>query len=1015
MNIFSTFPADQYTFLNGTSMASPHVTGVAALFRSRLPGISATAAKAHLMLTARPVPALAGITVTGGVVNALAAIDDCNGNGLSDAQEIADGLVADCSGNGIPDSCEPDCNSNGIADSCDFLSGLLTDCSGNELPDQCEPDCDGDGVADSCVLFGGLDVDCDGNHIPDGCEPDCDGNGITDACDLRDGTHADCTGNGIPDVCEPDCDGDGVADSCAIAAGTATDCDDNGIPDSCDLAGGAPDCNGNGFPDACDPDCDFNGVPDDCDLAAGAPDCTGNGVLDACEFDCNENGQADSCEIAAGTLPDSNGDGVADVCVFGFQLVPVGASGPHTINGAEITLDSADQKVFLEVRMLGWNPLLADVPKLRAYQAAMEPASFTSGIGTPLDFSRIPCNIDADCPNGFFAPGLCQDGLCDAQSSHHVDETHPTFVFRGREATSGTFRNAGFPPFAGSVVVDPARSVRFSRTPQYGVTVALEVPAGASGRYVVRFFEDQTFWLAENATNIPVPQFEPAIIVLPQDCNGNGIEDRIEIATGTAADCNGNAIPDECLSFEADCNANGLVDECEIADGSTPDVNGNGIPDACETARIFVDVSAMGAANGQSWADAFPDLQDALDFTVAAGGTVRELWVAAGVYVPSRPTMAADNRTRTFTLLDGVALYGGFAGGETSLDQRDVETNAAVLSGDQLGNDGPNFTGNADNSYHVVLAKNVDRGAVLDGFAVIAGHADGAAIRDFNIGGGLFVLDATPTVSRCTFRQNRANIGAGMAVKNLTTPSPDRNVQVDQCRFLDNLGNVGGAVFTHFDTEFTARYCRFIGNRGLIDAGAVKTGDFRTRSTFLNCLFSGNRVTGTHGQGGAMLVTNGSTNTLINCTVVNNSSPDPPGGLAMGGADVTLFNSVIWGNRGNASSTEVDQVFVSTSGAVAVSLGHNDIEGWTGILGGIGNIGDDPQFFDPDGPDNIVGTIDDDLHVTASSPAVNAGDNSVVPTDLLIDLDGQPRVFSLAVDMGVYEIGVPPDCAGVNQ
>ena len=65
---------------------------------------------------------------------------DCNGNGLSDAHDIADGTSEDCTANGIPDECEADCNGNGIADGCDIASGTSQDRNGNGVPGECEPE-----------------------------------------------------------------------------------------------------------------------------------------------------------------------------------------------------------------------------------------------------------------------------------------------------------------------------------------------------------------------------------------------------------------------------------------------------------------------------------------------------------------------------------------------------------------------------------------------------------------------------------------------------------------------------------------------------------------------------------------------------------------------------------------------------------------------------------------------------------------------------------------------------------
>lgn len=58
-------------------------------------------------------------------------------------------------------------------------------------------------------------------------------------------------------------------------------------------------------------------------------------------------------------------------------------------------------------------------------------------------------------------------------------------------------------------------------------------------------------------------------VVMPPpitDCNGNGIDDAIDIAEGT----------------EADCNSNGIPDSCDISSGASQDANGDGVPNECE-------------------------------------------------------------------------------------------------------------------------------------------------------------------------------------------------------------------------------------------------------------------------------------------------------------------------------------------------------------------------------------------------------------------------------------------------
>ena len=114
--------------------------------------------------------------------------------------------------------------------------------------------------------------------------------------------------------------------------------------------------------------------------------------------------------------------------------------------------------------------------------------------------------------------------------------------------------------------------------------------------------------------------------------------------------------------------------------------------------------------------------------TVAITGSGDEIWVAAGTY---RPTIGVT-RTATFQLKSGVALYGGFTGTETRRDQRNWTANVTVLSGD-IGVPGAS----GDNAYHVLRSIGVDNSAVVDGFTVRDGNADGDFTVYQDIGGGL--------------------------------------------------------------------------------------------------------------------------------------------------------------------------------------------------------------------------------------------------------------------------------------
>ena len=94
---------------------------------------------------------------------------------------------------------------------------------------------------------------------------------------------------------------------------------------------------------------------------------------------------------------------------------------------------------------------------------------------------------------------------------------------------------------------------------------------------------------------------------------------------------------------------------------------------------IYVNKAAAPGGNGASWATAFKYLQDGL--AAASDGT--DIWVAQGTYYPDEGAgITPDDRAATFRLKSHVAIYGGFVGTETSLDQRDWEAHPSVLSGD---------------------------------------------------------------------------------------------------------------------------------------------------------------------------------------------------------------------------------------------------------------------------------------------------------------------------------------------
>jgi hypothetical protein len=434
------------------------------------------------------------------------------------------------------------------------------------------------------------------------------------------------------------------------------------------------------------------------------------------------------------------------------------------------------------------------------------------------------------------------------------------------------------------------------------------------------------------------------------DCNDNDVPDVCDIADGTSEDCNGNGVPDECDvsgGTSADCNQNGVPDECDIADGTSQDCNGNGVPDECDfdgLDRFYVDSDATGDGNGTSWSDAMTDLRTALCMAQSAPPGM-EIWVAAGTYTPADP---GGQRSATFQLVSGVALRGGFAGTETSLDERDLSNadNRSILSGDLNGDDQPGLVNDEENSYHVVSGGGTDRSAILDGFTIIGGNASGPHPDDS--GGGMYNYMGSPTVINCVFLGNAAfDPGGGMC---------------NEWR-MDGIGSSCPAV--------------------------------------TNCVFSGNR---TQSFGGAIAnigtVLGGASPVLSNCSIVGNSAGVTGGVYTDGSGAPILTNCIIWGNSDLVGEIEQAQV----GGAAVVN--YCCVQGLTGGFGGSGNIGDPPFFANADGPDNVAGTLDDELRLMPCSAGIDAGDNSSVPPEVTADLDGNARFVD---DPGTPDTGSPPD------
>ena len=398
-------------------------------------------------------------------------------------------------------------------------------------------------------------------------------------------------------------------------------------------------------------------------------------------------------------------------------------------------------------------------------------------------------------------------------------------------------------------------------------------------------------------------------------------------------------------------------------DPVTPDT-GSGTPPIVdmgvyEYSSIHVDESAAPGGDGASWATAYKYLQDGLTDAATSGKSIA---VAEGTYYPDEDeggNVTGGARAETFDLINGVSIVGGYQTGGTGV--RNVDTYITTLSGN-IGSAGTD----TDNSYHVVTGSGTEPNAVLDGFTITAGNADGGGLNDR--GGGMWNYFGSPTVTSCAFSGNSADFGGGMSNTNSSSPT------VINCTFSGNAGNFyGGGMYNNSGSP-----------------------------TVTNCTFSGNS-TNTHGGG---MYNELSSPELVNCTFSGNSALNFGGGMSnWNDSSPTVTNCILWGNTASSGTQIYDDGMSSTT------VSYSDVQGgWAGAT----NIAEDPLFKDAD-----------NLSLSFGSPCIDAGDNNSVPADTAdldndantsertpLDLAGNARFTN---DPVVVDTGNPPGADAIVE
>jgi parallel beta-helix repeat protein len=248
------------------------------------------------------------------------------------------------------------------------------------------------------------------------------------------------------------------------------------------------------------------------------------------------------------------------------------------------------------------------------------------------------------------------------------------------------------------------------------------------------------------------------------------------------------------------------------------------------------------------------------------------------------------------------------------------------------------------------------------------------------------VLDGTVQAG-CIFAVGCTNI----TVRDQTLTGNDRGLVFVDCRSptLENVAAVGNnwaGIVLQSCTQATVARCSasrnyegmsLSDNRGARLLNSTLARNSRGLSAVASELTLSNCYVHSNGEeGGAVFA--GVRATVLNCTICNNTNgwgTTDAGGIAADyGSDVTLVNTIVWGNHPAQLSEEL-----------VITATYCDVQGG---FPGPGNL-DEPPRLTPDG------------HLCLGSPCIDAGwAGGEYPSS---DMDGERRLHAARVDMGVDE------------
>ncbi|WP_276479839.1 MBG domain-containing protein [Paraflavitalea pollutisoli] len=371
---------------------------------------------------------------------------------------------------------------------------------------------------------------------------------------------------------------------------------------------------------------------------------------------------------------------------------------------------------------------------------------------------------------------------------------------------------------------------------------------------------------------------------------------------------------------------------------------------------IYVNKQNFNSGDGGTWATSVRELADALRYAKLreADWTSEhplQIWVAGGTYKPLYSPAdnlfgIADGSYNSFLLVKNVQVYGGFAGTESSLAERNrsLTINKSILSGDFNDNDVISGTGadltinnTIDNACHIVVASGDVGSALLDGFTITGSGGNSEVLEDIIVNG----------------------------------------------EYVTRLG--GGGIHNYMSSPAYSNLIIY-GNRSMFYGGGIYND--QSSPVFTNLLVYNNF---TDFQGGGIANTNMSQPVLTNLTITGNFAGVEAGGYININSNPLIRNTIVSGNSSPIyDDNSYPVVLYSLIEGMPEDVDNGNIDGAL-----------DPGFTNPAAgnytlkPGSItINTGSFFYYMSGQSPDL---------THITTDLAGKPRIGGSTPDLGAFE------------